>query len=193
MPQQDETSPDAFRYRKGWSTTARRNAVDRVRVALTKGTDLRTVSESVAETIGDLFTAKACTISLLDARGYRDVVNIGALAPNDKRFPDPDYYYDVERFPLSTQLLMDGSGYLSTTTTSPIYKEYQGMWPQMPAGSFLGVPIIAAGEVRGELYLARGEEAPLFMNDDLEMARDLATQYGSVLPSLLSSESQKDS
>jgi len=59
------------------------------------------------------------------------------------------------------------------------------MWPQMPDGCFLGVPVVAAGEVRGELYLAREADAPVFTNEDVDAARDLATLYGAVLPTLL--------
>jgi GAF domain-containing protein len=82
-------------------------------------------------------------------------------------------------------MLLEGGGYLSASASSALYQEFQAMWPQHPAGSFLGVPIVAAGEVRGELYLARSADVPVFTSEDVDAARDLATIYGAVLPSLL--------
>ncbi|MFZ0322867.1 MAG: GAF domain-containing protein [Actinomycetes bacterium] len=149
------------------------------------------MSEAVAETLMELLGARSCNVTLLDAQGYLDLVNVGVRAPGALRFPDNDRYL-TSQFPLSTQMLREAGGYLSTTNSSAVFKEYQGVWPTMPAGSLLGVPIFAGGEVRGELLLARDAGAPAFTTEDLDMARDLATQYGAVLPGLIGQETPKN-
>jgi GAF domain-containing protein len=168
----------------GWGPAARRNAAHRVRSAIGSNTGLLSVSAAVAEEVQELFVANACSITLLDDRGYRDLVNVGQLDPGDQRFPDDEPYSTIQ-FPLATKMLLEGGGYLSASASSALYKEFQAMWPQHPKGSFLGVPIVAAGEVRGELYLARSADLPVFTSEDVDAARDLATLYGSVLPRLL--------
>ena len=180
----DPSVPGPYRYRMGWGATARRNAAQRVRAAIAGHEGLLEVSAAVAEEIQDLFVADACSITLLDDRGYRDLVNVGHLHPGDVRFPDEEPYSAVQ-FPLSTKMLLEGGGYLSSTASSALYQEYQAMWPQHPEGSFLGVPVVAAGQVRGELYLARTADVPVFTGEDVDAARDLATIYGAVLPQLL--------
>ena len=184
MPPEDGASPEPYRYRMGWGGGARSTAAQRVRAAISSHTGLLEVSAAVAEEIQELFMATACSITLLDERGYRDLVNVGQLDPGDERFPD-EGPYPVIQFPLATKMLLEGGGYLSATASSALYQEFEAMWPQHPKGSFLGVPVVAAGEVRGELYLARTADVPVFTIEDVEAARDLATLYGSVLPRLL--------
>lgn len=179
---------DDYKYRKSWGPSTRLNVTNRIRAIIADEQGLNATSEAVAEEMMALFVAEACSISLLDESGYRDIVNLGSLAPGDKRFPGPDFRYPARDFPLSTELLLKGTGYISANARSDLYKEYQGMWPQMPAGSFMGVPIVASGQVGGEVYLARGAKQPPFSSEDLDVARDLATPYGSALPRLLALE-----
>ena len=184
MSPSDGAAPGPYRYRMGWGAGARLNAAQRVRAAIASNSGLLDVSAAVAEEIQELFVANACSITLLDERGYRDLVNVGDLHPGDVRFPD-DGPYPAIQFPLSTKMLLEGGGYLSASASSALYQEFQAMWPQHPEGSFIGVPIVAAGEVRGELYLARTADVPVFTSEDVDAARDLATLYGAVLPRLL--------
>jgi len=191
-PEGDPPAPRAKRYLKGWSPAARVSAATRVRAAIASHDGLLPVSEAFAEATLELFVASASSITLLDDRGYRDLVNVGKLDPGDVRFPDDDPY-PVVKFPRSTQLLLEGGGYLSASNDNEIYREFSAMWPQMPDGCFLGVPVVAAGEVRGELYLAREAEAPVFTDEDVDAARDLATLFGAVLPQLLEQASSNPS
>ncbi len=184
MTPEDGPSARAYRYLKGWSPAARVSAATRVRAAIANHDDLLSVSEAFAEATLELFVASASSITLLDDRGYRDLVNVGKLDPGDVRFPEDDPY-PVVKFPRATELLLEGGGYLSASNDNEIYREFAAMWPQMPDGCFLGVPVVAAGEVRGELYLAREADAPVFTDEDVDAALDLATLYGAVLPSLL--------
>ncbi len=179
---------DQYKYRKSWGPSTRLSATNRIRAIVADEEGLNATSEAVAEEMMAMFVAEASSFSLLDESGYRDIVNVGKLAPGDKRFPDPNFRYPARDFPLSTELLLKGTGYISANAQSDLYKEYQGMWPQMPAGSFMGVPIVAAGNVSGEVYLARDAKRPPFSGEDLEVARDLATPYGSALPRLLALE-----
>ena len=179
---------DPFKYRRGWGASTRLNAAKQVRAAIADADGLLQVTEAVTETMLQLFVADACSFSLLGDGYFRDVVNVGKLAPGDKRFPDMDRLYPEADFPLCTRLLKEAGGYLSTSRESEIYREYQGMWPQMPDGSFLGVPVVAAGQVFGELYLARSANKPPFTPEDMDAARDLATPLGSTLPTLLRAE-----
>jgi GAF domain-containing protein len=179
-----EAVTDVYRYRLGWGPAARAHAAQRVRDAIAAHSGLLETSAAVAEEVCELFMADACSITLLDDSGYRDLVNVGRTAPGEERFPSAGPYPAIQ-FPLATSMLLDGGGYLSSTSASALYQEFQAMWPQHPEGSFLGVPIVAAGVVRGELYLARSATLPVFTNEDVDAARDLATLYGTVLPTLL--------
>jgi GAF domain-containing protein len=183
MPPQN--GHDGYRFRQGWGSATRAEAANQIRSQIADETDLLEASEALAEEMAKLFAADACSVSLLDDTGYRDLVNVGDLDETDSRFPDGNHRFPVSQFPLSTGLLLDGTGYLSTNSQSALYREFQGMWPQMPDGSFMGVPIVAGGRVSGELYLARGHTRPPFTPEDLQLARDVATAFGSALPRLL--------
>ncbi|HEX5018891.1 MAG TPA: GAF domain-containing protein [Actinomycetes bacterium] len=187
MSRDRDVEPDPYRYRLGWGPAARLNAASRIRNAIANNSGLLAVSEAVAEEMLDLFVAYAASITLLEEGGYRELVNVGYLEPGEQRFPD-DPPYEVARFPLSTRLLLDGGGYLSASRSSALYQEFQAMWPGLLDGSFLGVPVFAHGELRGELYVARAAGEPAFIDEDVDAARDLATLYGAVLPDLLTGE-----
>jgi len=179
----DAREEDRYRYRKGWTPAARLAAADRVRAALQDHRGLVVVSEAVAEVVLDVLAAKAVTVTLLDDSGYRDVVNVGDLPPGDVRFP-VNLRYPTSNFPKATERLLSRRGYIGSDAPE-LMAEYQRITGETVTGSIMGVPIIAASEVRGEISATRVVGAPEFDNEDLELARDLATQLGMHLPGLI--------
>ena len=45
----------------------------------------------------------------------------------------------------------------------------------------MGIAIVTAGSLRGEVFLTRGRDQKAFDREDLELARDLATTFGGAM------------
>jgi GAF domain-containing protein len=67
-----------------------------------------------------------------------------------------------------------------------VTEEHLPIAPPERVSGFMGVPIVAAGEVRGEVFATRRATEPSFTSDDVSVARDLATELGTAFPDLLS-------
>jgi len=182
---------DPYRYRMGWSAGARVSATQRVRDAVQEGSDLLEVSERVLEVIREVLVAARVTVTLIEGDQYRDLVNVGDLHSQQVRFPD-HLVYPVSTYPASTAQLLAHEGYISTSSDLEVVREYIALAPQATVGCFMGVPIAAAGEVQGELFALRNPDAPPFMPEDVEIATDFATQFGSRLPELLAAKRASD-
>ena len=169
---------------KVWSPTAKLAASNRLRSVIDDETGLRAVSEATAETVLEIMDAKSVSIILLDDRGCRDLVNVGQLAPGEYRFPE-DEAYPAGCYPAATTRLLAGEWYVSIGSGLDLLRKYGELTPEQNIGSVLGVPVMYGGEVWGEIFMLRGTQAAEFTTEDLQVARDLATQFGMGLPQLL--------
>ncbi|MEO8329210.1 MAG: GAF domain-containing protein [Candidatus Nanopelagicales bacterium] len=173
-----------YNQRNGWTATDRLAASNKLRSALDAQTGLRAVVEAAAETICELLATKSVSLVLLDDRGYRDLVNVGYLAPGEVRFPE-DEGNAAGSYPASTTRLLAGQAYVTIGSCLQLLDEYQNLAPGQSIGAVMGLPILHDDVVWGEVFLIRDIEAPGFNNDDLQVAYALATEFGLRLPVLL--------
>jgi len=181
--------PDRYRFRKGWSGTTRLAASQTLRAAMSAHDGLIAVSEAAAEALMEIFVANAASITLMDRVEYRDLVNVGKLDPDMVRFPEGPRY-PTSSYPAATRRLLELEGYISTDTELDVVREYLEQSPYDRPGCFMGVPIVADGEVRGEVFFLRVPDLPSYTAEDLEVAYDLATQFGAQLPALLAAHAE---
>jgi len=185
MPPEPPGPPDdPYRYRRGWSETARLSASKRVRATVEQNSDLVTVCEATAEVVREIMVARSVSVLLIDETGYREIVNVGKLDPGDVRFPAGERY-PLSTYPLASARLLARKGYISADGTLDVVQERAKSTESPTVGCFMGVPIVAVGQVRGELYLTRGKGKPVFTPEDLEITSDFATQLGTRIPALL--------
>ena len=176
----------------GWSASAQQEALSKVRQAMASAVGLLPVAEAAALTIRELMMAAEVGVILLDDGQYWDVVEIRNEPSDLPRFP-VNSRYPVSEYPIATERLMAGKGYFSGEAVDEILIEYRTLWPEISIGSIMGVPIIAMGQVHGEVFLVRDEQTPGFDRDDLDFAADVATLLGARLPALLSSYAESES
>ncbi len=169
---------------KVWNATAKLAASNRLRSVIDDESGLRAVSEATAETVMEIMDAKSVSIVLLDDRGYRDLVNVGQLAPGEHRFPE-DEPYPAGCYPTATTRLLAGEWYVTIGSSPDLLRQYEELSPQQSIGPVLGVPVMYGREVWGEIFMLRGRHTADFTTEDLQVARDLATQFAIGLPQLL--------
>ncbi|HVQ87491.1 MAG TPA: GAF domain-containing protein [Actinomycetes bacterium] len=178
--------PDPYLYRRAWSANTRDAASKRIRTVLDEASGLIPVAEAMGEAFLDIMVASAVSISLLDEDGYRDLVNVGKLGQGEVRFPNERY--PISLYPAAAARLLARQGYISADGTLDLDADHPHLSAWAGVGCFMGVPIVAGAEVRGEVLMVRGKNNPVFSAEDLEVAGDLATQFGARLPELLNTE-----
>lgn len=166
-----------------WRVTASDEAVLALRDAMSAATGLLRVSEAAGSAILTLTAAKEVSISLLDGDHYWDVVDVSADPERGTLYPD--YRYPLSDFPIGSERLLSGRGYVGSHATDPVMIEYARQCPDAPVGSIMSAPIIALGGVHGEIFLIRDMDAPAFSRDDLDLVSECAPLLGARLPALI--------
>jgi GAF domain-containing protein len=161
-------------------------AVDRVRRAMAGAVGLIPVVDAAATAICHEAGADGTGINLLDGREYWDLVEVWLEDRGYEHFPE-NTRYPSDRYPQATERLLSGKGYFSGDVADEVLVEYQLLWPELDIRSIMGVPIIALGEVHGEIFLLRLAGSPAFTRDDLDLVAELASILGARLPALLAS------
>ncbi len=175
---------DIYHELRGWTATDRLAASNKLRSAMRRDSGLKRAAEATAETIRELMVAKSVSIVLLDDRGYRDLVNVGQLARGEHRFPE-DEPSTANYYPAATARLLGGESYVTIGSARQMLADYRSRAPGQTIGSVMGVPVMRAGEVWGEVFILRDAKAPGFTDPDLDVACELAAQFGMQLPVLL--------
>ena len=161
-------------------------AVNRVRLALADVVGLLPVAEAAAIAIREAAGATAVGISLMDGSEYWDLVEVWPSAFSYERFP-VNSRYPLTQYPAASERLLAGKGYFSGDAADEVMAEYRELWPEVSIGSIMGVPIVALGEVHGEVFLLRDAQAPAFTRDDMDLVAEMATYLGARLPALVAS------
>jgi GAF domain-containing protein len=176
--------------RQAWGPSARLDATARIRDILENTRGLLRTCELVGEEIRELVAARSVTISLIENDTYRDLVIVGYLAPGEERLPR-NHQYPATLYPTAYELLLSQRAYVSSQSPQ-IREEHMVDDSTVSAGCFMGIPIIAGNEVRGELFATRAKLVPEFTQDDLDIVRDLLTQLGARFPRLVADQRAND-
>lgn len=155
-----------------------------VREAMASATGLLPVAEAAAVAIRRLMSAWEVTISLIDGSEYWDIVDICEEPDGWPRFPD--YRFPLSDYPVGTERMLSGKGYVSGNAADEVMLEIERQWPEVPVGSIMSAPIIALGGVHGEIFLVREGSAHPFNRDELDVMSEVATLVGARLPALVS-------
>jgi hypothetical protein len=150
---------------------------------MSSATGLLPVAEAAAEVFAELMSSWETTISLIDGQEYWDIVDICDEPEGWPRFPD--FRYPLDSYPVGTERMMAGKGYVTGDAVDEVMVEFERQWPEVPVGSIMSIPIIALGEVHGELFLVRRPGQVRFNRDDLDVGSELATLFGARLPALV--------
>jgi len=158
----------------------------RLRDAIDAGSDPAEVVEAAATVICEELGARTVTVTLLQDDCYRDLVKVGDYSAEEAvdpglRFPATDYPEATARLLAHQAYVSGGSG----GSGQDVAREHLQIVPPDRVSGFMGVPIVAAGTVRGEVFATRRACEPSFTADDVSVARDLATELGSAFPALL--------
>jgi len=176
--------------RQAWGPSARVDATARIRDILDNTRGLLRTCELVAEEIRELVAARSVTISLIENGNYRDLVIVGYLGPGEERLPR-NHQYPATLYPTATELLLAQHAYVSSQSPK-IREEHMVDDSTVSAGCFMGIPIVAGNEVRGELFATRAKLVPEFTREDMEIVRDLVTQLGVRIPKLVADQREHD-
>jgi hypothetical protein len=166
-----------------WTPARTEQALNMVRVAMSSATGLLPVAEAAAEAIAELMSSWETTITLIDGQEYWDIVDICEVPDGWPRFPD--FRYPLTSYPAGTERMMAGKGYVTGGAVDEVMLEFERQWPEVPVGSIMSIPIIALGEIHGEIFLVRRVGQALFTRDELDVGSELATLFGARLPALV--------
>ena len=175
-----------YAHRLAWGPSARMRARSRLRGAIEGKAGLLPVVEAAATVMCEELAARTVTVTLLQDDYYRDLVKVGEYAPEEA--VDPDDRFAAAEYPEATARLLAHEAYVSGTNGHKIIQEHMQIVPPTRVSGFMGVPIVAEGEVRGEVFATRRASEPSFTADDVEVARDLATELGIAFPTLLAED-----
>lgn len=184
MTDDDRRPMRGYAHRLAWGPSARMQARSRLREAIRHRTDLTGVVTAAASVICEELGARTVTVTLLQDDYYRDLVKVGDFAPEEA--VDPQDRFPASDYPEATARLLAHEAYVSGAGgDDEVTREHLQLVPTGRVNGFMGVPIVAAGEVRGEVFATRRADQPTFTSDDVSVARDLATELGAAFPDLL--------
>ncbi len=162
---------------KGWTDSARQRAASQLQWRLQQVVTPRDVARVGAEYFRDLLDARSASVSTHEDGVYHELANVGVLPPPSSWYPDKTLY-PVSIYPLTTQQLKKHGGYFTEDLDDPDYVELVGSCEDPEVVSVMGIAIASGGELRGEVFLAKGRDKAPFDREDLDFARDLATAFG---------------
>ena len=173
----------AARYHRGWSGSGRSDVIRYMVVTIDGYEELLPLAQGAAAAVAELMAAASAHITLIVDDQFCDLVNVGDLMPGMSTFPDQQYYA-LSDYPSAAKCLLEHRGYLSTHDTA-VVNEYAELTPYEVPACFMGAPIVAQGQVFGELFLTRNNSQPPFTEEDLELVIDLATVLGGRIPAVV--------
>jgi GAF domain-containing protein len=162
-----------------------------MRTAMAAAAGLLNVTEAAAAVICALTGAAEVSISLLDGDHYWDVVDVSADPGRGTLYPD--FRYPLTDYPVGSDRLLSGRGYVGSDSNDEVMVEYARQCPDAPVGSIMSAPIIALGGVHGEVFLVREVGAPTFTRDELDLVSECAPLFGARLPALITAYKETES
>jgi GAF domain-containing protein len=156
-------------------------------VSIDQYEELVPLAHGAAAAVAELMAAASAHVTLIVGDQYCDIVNVGDLMSGQVTYPERQYY-PLDSYPAATERLLSHRGYISSDELA-VVDEYRVQTPYSVPASFMGVPIVAQGQVFGELFLTRSSDQPPFTQEDLELVMDLATVIGGRIPSVIDASS----
>jgi hypothetical protein len=169
----------AVRYHRGWTGASRSDIIRKLVVTIDRYEDVTSLIHGSALAVHELMAASTVSVTLIIGDEFIDIVNVGYLGKGQVAFPE-DQRYPLSEYPAAAERLLSHRGYLSTESLA-VVEEYIAQLPYAVPECFMGVPIVAGGEVLGELFLSRQGDQPAYTHEDIELAIDVATVIGSRL------------
>ena len=143
--------------------------------ALGRSANLTTMVERAAEEARVALGAASVSISRLQAgtRAVRTLINVGALGPEEERWPEQEVYRPEEYGLLATVLddLLPWTADVEDPACDP---QEVALLRSLDKASSLGTPILVDGSVWGELYATRRVGEAAFSEADIGYAEVLA-------------------
>jgi transcriptional regulator with GAF, ATPase, and Fis domain len=174
-----DMDPVPIRGPQGWTTPLRLGAAAQLHTQLKQVSKPRDIARVGADFFRELLDARLTSVTTLEAGQFTELANVGTLPPPSGWYPK-ETVYPESVFPSTTQKLRAG-GYFTDDLDDPEYLELVGSRDDPAVLSVMGVPIVVDGQLRGELFTARGLEQRGFDEDDLDASRELAVLLGEAL------------
>jgi GAF domain-containing protein len=133
------------------------------------------VLEAVAETARWVLRAASLTLSRVEGRTVRCVINVGDLGPGEVRWPRGEVY-SLDDFPESVRILLGLLPGRAITHVDDADSEPAevALLRRLEKVTCLKVAIVVHGLTWGELWASRTAEQPPFGPRDVSAARDVA-------------------
>lgn len=159
--------------------TRRIRSLARMARALGAGMALRETLETAAEEARDALGAASVSVSTIEpGRGrIRTVLNVGDLAPWERRWP-PDEVYPLDDFREASQLVHEMRAWATHLGAPDAQPEELELLRSLGKWAALGAPVLVDGAFWGELYATRAPGRPPFGEADLAYSDALTAILG---------------
>ena len=153
-----------------------------VAAAVAGATDLPEVLETGGEAALRALGADALSLCRWEADRavLRTLINVGELAPGERRWPADETYRLPGDDPLR-DLLLSGKTYAGSLDDPDLPPVDRALIENIGHFSCAAVPIMLGGEAWGELWMTRGHARPPFGRDDIRVLRATAAQLANAI------------
>jgi diguanylate cyclase (GGDEF)-like protein len=154
-----------------------RQALVRVAAAAAGAHDLDEVLELAAEEALREIGASSLSVSRWDRNDgvLRTLINVGSLGPEEERFPR-DETYRIEAHPQLKRMLEHGQPYFNAIDDPASDAAAVRILRALEKESDVAVPIVAEGEIWGEVWAATAAGQPRFRGTDVRFLEGIAGQ-----------------
>src|SRR4051812_41266505 len=154
-----------------------REALVRVAAAAAGAHDLEEVLELAAEEALKAIGAASLAVSRWDReeRLLRTLINVGDLGPGEERFPR-DEAYAIDEHPLLERMLQQGQPYFNAVDDPSADPAAVRILRGLNKESDVAVPIVAEGEIWGEVWASTSTGQPHFRGTDVRFLEGIAGQ-----------------
>ena len=154
-----------------------RQALVRVAAAAAGAHDLEEVLELAAEEALRATGASSLSVSRWDREEnvLRTLINVGELGPREERFPKEEVYR-IDEHPLLEQMVQQGQPYFNAVDDPTSDPSAVAVLRSLEKESDVAVPIVAEGEIWGEVWAATAVGKPRFRGTDVRFLEGVAGQ-----------------
>jgi diguanylate cyclase (GGDEF)-like protein len=154
-----------------------REALLRVAAAAAGAHDLEEVLEVAAEEARAAIGAASLSVLRWEREDgvLRTVINVGALGPNEERYPGAEIH-PLREDRTAELLVIEGLAYFNSVDSPGIDEVSVKRLTRLGKESEVGVPILVEGEAWGEVYATTATGQPRFRGEDVRFLETVAGQ-----------------